>query len=113
MKYLIRLEEVMIFVLSMYLFSLLDYSWWLFLGLLLAPDLGMLGYVVNTQVGAVVYNLVHHRGLQLAIYFVGVFLNIQLIMLLGVILFAHSSLDRVFGYGLKYKDAFKHTHLDV
>lgn len=32
-------------------------------------------------------------------------------MLAGVILFAHASMDRIFGYGLKYADDFKHTHL--
>lgn len=28
-----------------------------------------------------------------------------------MILFAHASLDRVFGYGLKYADGFSHTHM--
>ncbi|WP_312812998.1 DUF4260 domain-containing protein [Sedimentibacter sp.] len=112
MKNLIRLEEIMIFGLSIYLFSLLNYSWWLFWGLLLTPDLGMLGYALNTNFGAIVYNVVHHRGLQLIIYFLGAFLGIRIIMLIGVILFAHSSLDRVFSFGLKYIDNFKHTHLN-
>ncbi|TAG51385.1 MAG: DUF4260 family protein, partial [Runella slithyformis] len=30
---------------------------------------------------------------------------------IGIILFAHSAMDRIAGYGLKYEDAFKHTHL--
>lgn len=111
MKQLIRLEEVMIFVLSIYLFSHLDYSWWLFWGLLLVPDLGMIGYSLNTRIGAMVYNTVHHRGIQLLIYLIGAFLNIRVMMLIGIIMFAHSSLDRVFDYGLKFQDDFKHTHL--
>ncbi|MCD4714632.1 MAG: DUF4260 domain-containing protein [Clostridiales bacterium] len=111
MKNLIRLEEVMIFLLSAYLFSFLNYGWWLFLLLLFLPDLGMLGYAINANYGAIVYNIVHHRGLQLIVYFIGVVLDIRIIMLIGVIMFAHSSLDRVFNYGLKYKDDFKHTHL--
>lgn len=45
------------------------------------------------------------------IYFIGLMLDLRIMMLIGVILFAHSSLDRVFDYGLKYKDDFKHTHL--
>lgn len=111
MKHLIRLEEVMIFVLSVYLFSRLDYSWWVFGGLLLVPDLGMIGYSVNTRIGAIVYNTVHHRGLELLIYFIGVFLNVRWMMLIGIIIFAHSTLDRIFDYGLKFQDDFKHTHL--
>jgi len=33
------------------------------------------------------------------------------IQLLGIILFGHSSIDRVLGYGLKIKEGFKFTHL--
>lgn len=58
MKNLIRLEEIALFGLSIFLFSLLDYSWWLFSLLLLLPDIGMLGFVVNPKVGAYVYNFV-------------------------------------------------------
>ena len=32
-------------------------------------------------------------------------------MLAGIILFGHSSFDRILGYGLKYTDSFKNTHL--
>ena len=33
-------------------------------------------------------------------------------MLAGTVLLGHSAFDRVLGYGLKYPDAFKHTHFD-
>ncbi|MCH8339464.1 MAG: DUF4260 family protein, partial [Chloroflexi bacterium] len=42
MKNLLRLEELALFLLAIYLFSLLDYAWWVFLVLLLTPDLGAL-----------------------------------------------------------------------
>ncbi|HET9429525.1 MAG TPA: DUF4260 family protein [Chitinophagaceae bacterium] len=35
------------------------------------------------------------------------------LMFTGTILLGHSSLDRVFGYGFKYPDAFQNTHLGV
>ncbi|MCB0470359.1 MAG: DUF4260 family protein, partial [Flavobacteriaceae bacterium] len=35
----------------------------------------------------------------------------QMVMLIGVILFSHASMDRIFGYGLKYYKGFKYTHL--
>lgn len=111
MKKLLSLEELMIFILSIYLFSQLAYPWWVFPVFLFLPDLGMLGYVKDTSLGATLYNIVHHRGLHLVIYFLGIFLKSDLIMLIGIICFAHSSLDRVLNYGLKYKDDFKHTHL--
>ncbi len=111
MKNLLRLEEACMFALAIYLNSFLPFAGWVFWALLLAPDLSMLGYLINTRVGAVLYNLIHYKGLGIVLYFAGFFLVIHELTLAGVVLFAHSSMDRVFGYGLKYADDFKHTHL--
>jgi hypothetical protein len=43
----------------------------------------------------------------------GIILAHQPLQLAGLILFGHSSMDRVMGYGLKYPDAFQHTHLGM
>ncbi|MDZ7767428.1 MAG: DUF4260 family protein [Melioribacteraceae bacterium] len=53
MNSLIRLEEVALFILSIYLFALLNFSWWWFPLLLLIPDVRMIGYIMNNKVGAV------------------------------------------------------------
>jgi len=111
MKTSIKLEEFMMLVLGLYLFSLLDYAWWWFPVLILAPDIGMLGYLAGNRVGAFCYNLFHHKGVALAIYLLGTYFSIPLCQLIGTILFSHSALDRVFGYGLKYEKGFKFTHL--
>ncbi len=111
MKNIIRIEEVFFFLFSIYLFTGLDFSWWYFPVFLLVPDLGMLGYTVNSKFGALIYNIVHHRAISLTLYVVGAYVKNQVIMFTAVILFAHSSMDRVFDYGLKYADDFKHTHL--
>ena len=94
MKNLIKLEELFLFVLGIFLFSQLDYAWWWFLVLLLAPDLGALGYLGGTKLGASTYNLVHHRGVAL-----GVDVSSQRMKFAGVIIFSHTSLERVFGDG--------------
>ena len=112
MKKLIQSEEVMIVALSIYLFSLLNQPWWLFLVLLLVPDIFMLGYIIDTKIGAIIYNIGHHRGISVAIFLLGMVLQLNVVSLIGVILFAHSSMDRIFGYGLKFSDAFTHTHMD-
>jgi len=111
MKTLIKLEEVMFFILGIYFFSELSFPWWVLAAAILLPDLGMLGYVIDTKVGAWVYNVVHHRGINLMVLLGGRFLDNDWVVLIGVILFTHSSLDRIFDYGLKYTDDFKHTHL--
>lgn len=111
MKTMLKLEELLMFVFGLYLFSLLSYEWWWFLVLLFVPDIGMLGYMLNPKIGAICYNLSHHKGLALGIYLLGVYLSISLCQLLGSILFAHAAMDRIFGYGLKYDKGFTYTHL--
>ena len=113
MKNLLKLEELLMFGLALFLFSRLDYSWGasLYALLFFAPDLSMLGYLANPRFGAWTYNLIHHKGLSVALYVLGFLLSIPWLMFAGTLLFGHSSLDRVFGYGLKHEDAFQNTHL--
>ena len=111
MKNTLKIEELAMLLLGTFLFYELDYTWWWFLVLFLLPDIGMLGYLVNTRVGAFSYNLFHHKGIALLVYFSGVFSDNRPLMLAGVILFSHAAFDRLLGYGLKYTDSFHHTHL--
>ena len=113
MKEIIRLEEVAMFGLALYAFLMTDFSWWIFPALLLLPDISMIGYLVNSRVGAVLYNIFHHKALAICIYIAGLYLKLESTQLAGIILFAHSSMDRAFGYGLKYQDSFFHTHLGL
>lgn len=111
MKNLLKLEEVGQFLLSIILFGQLDYAWWVFPACLLLPDLSMIGYVVNPKIGAWIYNFFHHKLLAIVILFLGFWANTPWLTLTGVILFGHSAMDRVFGYGLKLDNNFKNTHL--
>lgn len=111
MKSVLKLEELLQFTLGIYLFSTLIYTWWWFLVLILLPDIGMLGYLINTKTGALTYNVLHHKGLAILIFLAGIYFQIEVMQLIGTILFSHAALDRVFGYGLKYADNFKNTHL--
>ena len=113
MKILTRLEELSLGILAFYLFRLLPIPWWWFFVLLLAPDASMLGYLLGPHIGAITYDLVHHRAVSIAIYVLGGTLGIAWLQAAALIIFAHSSLDRVMDYGLKYPDAFQHTHLGM
>ncbi len=113
MKYLLKIEELFMFGLSIYAFTKLDYAWWWYLLLLFTPDLSMLGYLINPRVGAGTYNFVHLKALGITIYVAGAASANPPLQLVGLILFGHSSMDRVMGYGLKYPDSFQHTHLGM
>lgn len=111
MNNLLKLEEMGQFLLAIILFNQLEYAWWVFPACLLLPDLSMIGYLVNPKAGAGLYNLFHHKLLAVIVLFLGFWLNNAPLTLAGVILFGHSAMDRIFGYGLKFNDDFKHTHL--
>lgn len=123
MKNLLKLEELAQFCLVLFALYAAHMSWWVFLLLLIGPDIGMLGYLVNTRVGAVCYNVLHHKGVAIMLVFLGQASRYSVaydgglgdldeqLLITGLILYGHASLDRIFGYGLKFGDSFHHTHL--
>lgn len=111
MKNLLMLEELGQFGLAVFLFSELQYSWWLFPLCILIPDISMIGYIISPKAGAWLYNFFHHKLLAVVVLILGFYLKIQIVECIGTILLGHSSMDRIFGYGLKFNDDFKHTHL--
>ena len=113
MKNFTRLEELFLALLAFYLFLSIPIAWWWFFVLLLVPDLSMVGYILGPGSGAVVYNVVHHRGVSVSLFIAGGLLGAPWLQAVGLVLFGHSSLDRVLGYGLKYMDSFRHTHLGM
>ncbi len=111
MKTLLKLEYLAEFLLSIFLFSVLNYAWWWFPVLLFTPDISMIGYLINTKIGAYLYNVIHHKGLAVILILAGYVTFINVFSLLGAILLAHIAMDRFFGFGLKHTTAFKDTHL--
>lgn len=111
MKAILKLEELSIFLLCIFLFSKLSFAWWWFPTLLLIPDIGMLGYMINARVGAFTYNLFHYRFIAALIALYAFTYGNENWKLAALILFAHISMDRAMGYGLKYDEGFHKTHL--
>ncbi len=62
MKKIIQLEEAAMLGISIYALYLLKVEWWFYLLLLLGPDVSMLGYVAGNTIGAITYNLFHHKA---------------------------------------------------
>ena len=100
MKTLTRLEELAQFLFSMYLFSFLPFAWWIFPLFILAPDLSLIGLLISKRTGAFIYNLFHHKAVGLIIYILGGLLGMPLLSLIGILLFGHSSFDRMLGLQL-------------
>jgi hypothetical protein len=111
-RVLLRLEGLAVFAISVAVYSEVAGSWTLFLALFLAPDLGLLGYLMGPRVGAAAYNAVHSYIGPAAFVLIDRFAWPSLLGL-GLIWAAHIGFDRILGYGLKYSTSFGHTHLGV
>lgn len=110
-RLLLHLEGFAIFIGAVALYWTEGFSGWLFALLILVPDLSMVGYLRNPQIGATVYNAVHTYVTAGILLGIGWGLENDLLLQLGLILAAHIGVDRALGFGLKYASAFKETHL--
>lgn len=91
---------------------LFPHHWVMFACLLLVPDLSLLPYVRGTNAAAsVFYNAVHSYVLPCLLGTLAVLLSSALLGEMSLIWISHISLDRVLGYGLKYPDSFRFTHI--
>lgn len=112
MKQLVKAEEAALLAFSITLNNLLiPYAWWWYWLLFLTPDISMIGYAINTKIGATLYNVAHHKGMAFLLFVAGLVSSSPTLEFVGLLLLGHSSFDRVLGYGLKYPDNFKNTHL--
>ena len=110
---LLRIEGAFALALATFFFWRADGSWALYALLLLAPDIGMLGYLRGSRVGSAAYNVMHTYALPAALGTAGTLTGSTLLVSLALVWAAHIGMDRLVGYGFKYPWAsFKETHLD-
>lgn len=115
-KILLKLEEAAIFGLCIFILISLEAPWWVYLLIAVGPDIAMVGYFFGNRVGADSYNFFHHKGVAIVVFGIGLLLNnpaSDIVSTAGIILFGHSSMDRMIGYGLKLNKGFKYTHLGI
>ena len=107
----LRVDGLVLFVLAIVVFFTTDQPLWIVPLLLFVPDVFMAGYAKSSKVGALIYNFGHSYFLPGIVSASGWVMSSPLTLGVGLIWFAHVGMDRALGYGLKYDDNFKHTHL--
>lgn len=110
-RLIIRAENLLILVGSVLAYRELGGSLLMFVLLILIPDVSMIGYLKDKRLGAMTYNLLHNYLIATLIIAVGFLVENLFISSIGLILSSHVSLDRVLGFGLKYPESFKGTHI--
>jgi uncharacterized protein DUF4260 len=106
----LRLEGLVAFLVTTYLYANEGGSWLLFGVLFFAPDISFAGYLAGPRVGAVIYNVAHSYVGPLALA-AAFFMSGSIRLLLALVWGAHVGFDRALGYELKYPTAFRDTHL--
>ena len=108
---LLRVEGGCVLALSILCYREVNADWILFIALLLAPDLAILGYFRGVRVGTVLYNLVHTLTGPLLLIGYTILEKSPWLLAYGLIWTSHIGLDRLLVFGLKYPTRFNDTHL--
>lgn len=108
-----RIESIAIFAAATVTYFVNDLNWVWYVVLLFAFDIFMSGYVFNSRVGAVVYNIGHSYTLPSLLVVVYCFFPADILLGFVCLWFAHIGFDRALGYGLKLNSGFTHTHLGI
>lgn len=120
MNTLLKLEELAQLLVCLITMAMHADPWWMYVLLAFGPDIGMLGYLHSPRIGAVTYNLLHHKGIALLLAGAGLgsawfplpfVIPAPMLLSTGIVLYGHACLDRLLGFGLKHVDSFRHTHL--
>lgn len=110
---ILRAEGLAALAGATYAYQLYGGGWLLFALLFFAPDVFMLGYLINKRIGAHIYNAGHSyltpAFILLLAYAMSSFVGISI----ALIWIAHIGFDRAMGYGLKYESGFQDTHLSM
>ena len=85
MRSVIKLENAFIFIITIAVYFKLEFSIWLFLLLLLVPDIFMLGYVINRKTGSYVYNIGHTCIIPIIIALLYLYIDEKLLLQIALI----------------------------
>ncbi|KPK04717.1 MAG: hypothetical protein AMS20_08320 [Gemmatimonas sp. SG8_28] len=107
----LRADGFAVALAAVLLYRELGAAWWVFAVAFLAPDLAFLAYLAGGRAGAAAYNLAHTYLWPVVLFGVGLVGERSALMAAGLIWLAHIGVDRALGFGLKYPERFRTTHL--
>jgi hypothetical protein len=110
---LLQLEAWILLIVSCALYQhLLPHHWLLFAALFLVPDLSLFAYAAGpSRFAALLYNGAHSYTLPLLLGCASYAATWHLGIPIALIWCAHIAFDRSLGFGLKFAEGFKPTHI--
>ena len=107
----LKLEALALAVLMIVLTYYSSAPLWILPATFLFFDVGMIGYIKDTRLGAITYNLSHDLTLPTLLIAAGLVFNYEAVSIVGFCWAFHIAVDRTFGFGLKHDHSFTATHL--
>jgi hypothetical protein len=110
---LLRLESFLVLSATVLGYRLVLHGhWWFFAALFLAPDFSLAGYLLpDKRLAALLYNAIHGYLLPGLLALGAWRLADVRVGQIAAIWIAHIALDRFLGFGLKFPQAFRPTHI--
>jgi hypothetical protein len=114
LNWMLRLEGLAVLIAAIIFYAQTNpSSWKIFFLLFFSPDVGLLGYLWGSEIGAISYNIMHTYLTPLLFLAICWFFSFSQWNSIIVIWIAHIGFDRMLGYGLKYMNGFGYTHLGI
>lgn len=110
-QWTLRMEGIIVVLVACMVYHGQSFEWSQFALFILLPDLSMLSYLKNPRLGAVCYNMGHTYIAPGILIFAYASSSEIFLFQAALIWIAHIGIDRALGFGLKYSNDFKHTHL--
>jgi hypothetical protein len=110
---ILRLEGLFVMLAALLAYGQWGQGWGRFALWFLLPDISLLAYLAGPRLGALSYNVAHSHVGAIACLVLGFWFRLPAISTAGLIWCAHIGFDRVLGYGLKYGEGFRYTHLGL
>lgn len=112
MKRVVSTEYLVAAILvAVFYVSVGNFAWYWLPILFIVVDLSMVGYLANSRLGALTYNIGHSLiGPTILVAFY-IATTDQPTLFISLVWLFHILVDRALGYGLKHTTGFEHTHL--
>ena len=109
MKIILRIEEAAMTAIGIFLIARMnmDLSWWIYILLFLSPDISFIGFAFGERTGNTIYNLFHFKAIAVILWIFGIILTMNYLALMGLMMFAHASFDRLVGFNLRSNTDFE------
>lgn len=112
-KYIVSVEYLIAAILvAVFYVNVGDFPWYWLPITFIIFDISMIGYLINSYYGALLYNAVHSLIGPTLLTLIYILIGNQPAILFVVLVWLfHIFVDRALGYGLKHRKGFGHTHL--